>query len=620
MLVISRNILINKFFSKKIIQYFLNKRNKTILVDEEVLSVEKFRIEMQRSFNSINYNDLYFKYFAKIDNTEATKFIKQCVEIINNERIINSNALKTHIYAYFIDFPFQLVEYFIEKKTTKKNIAYIGNKKTSEYLVLKEIFESIAIKKIKNPIFLFYLYFDLLKNLKKRIIKSKLLNYNSFKKRFENIILEGLPIIDSNKKTILFAVSEERRFSRINEISKYFINQNYNILIYCSLPKLEINIALLKYPELKNYLISDNLFINEGELRSIFQKAELNSNKLHLNLTKKGVLDNATYKSVKLLKIFWDEILTIIKLRSIEIDLVDKVTSLIINQYKIDGFITFDNSISSTVLINKLKDIKIPSFYNFYNGLSIDIIYYDLQIYSQKPDYWLFGGKAHLDAFRKRNKLINNYHIVGDPINDLMLNCDISKEKITIRNKYKFSPSDKIIVLISSYISADFNIERKKILFNSVSRAVKKLGYKLIIKAHPNENIKFLKELLNQLGISDPLFVYENIIEIFKMADLVCLFFSESAQQAMVLQKPIISILPSELLESYDKHWAYYSSHAVYHVPMGDDPTGVIDDLINDPSKRNLQIEYGNTFADYYLNTKSENVTKKIYDFVESKI
>ena len=59
MLVISRNILINNFLSKKIIKYYLNKRNKTNLVDEEVLSVEKFRIEMQPSFNTIKYDDLY---------------------------------------------------------------------------------------------------------------------------------------------------------------------------------------------------------------------------------------------------------------------------------------------------------------------------------------------------------------------------------------------------------------------------------------------------------------------------------------------------------------------------------------------------------------------------------
>jgi hypothetical protein len=163
---------------------------------------------------------------------------------------------------------------------------------------------------------------------------------------------------------------------------------------------------------------------------------------------------------------------------------------------------------------------------------------------------------------------------------------------------------------------SEFSKLSKKILFQSVINSANFLGHKVIIKAHPNENLKLLKDELKDWGLNAFIFQYENIRDIIISGDIVCMYYSEAAQQAMILEVPVISLVPLEMLEAFDKHWGYYSSGAVKFIPLGHDPTEVISNYISDNNFKKNQIELANVFVENNFGKKDGKNAKRFADKV----
>jgi hypothetical protein len=98
------------------------------------------------------------------------------------------------------------------------------------------------------------------------------------------------------------------------------------------------------------------------------------------------------------------------------------------------------------------------------------------------------------------------------------------------------------------------------------------------------------------------------------------MYFSEAAQQAMLIEVPVISLVPSEMKVSFDKHWNYYSSGAVEFVPLGDDPSETISKVVSDSNFRKALIDRAKRYTEKLLGKSDGNNAKRFAETVHSYI
>ena len=65
---------------------------------------------------------------------------------------------------------------------------------------------------------------------------------------------------------------------------------------------------------------------------------------------------------------------------------------------------------------------------------------------------------------------------------------------------------------------------------------------------------------------------------------------------------------------------AIFSSKSVNYLPLGEDPSGLIYNLIFDYKERNSQIINGLNFSKYYFNYDSENQVENMINYITSKL
>jgi hypothetical protein len=80
---------------------------------------------------------------------------------------------------------------------------------------------------------------------------------------------------------------------------------------------------------------------------------------------------------------------------------------------------------------------------------------------------------------------------------------------------------------------------------------------------------------------------------------------------------PVLSLVPDELSLEFDKHWGYYSSGAVNHFPLGDDPSLCIYELIYNENSRIDIISKGFDYFESNCGKRDGKNKKRFVDIVK---
>ena len=279
-----------------------------------------------------------------------------------------------------------------------------------------------------------------------------------------------------------------------------------------------------------------------------------------------------------------------------------------------------DNSVATSIWIKECNKRNIPTGFHFYNGTQSPLVY-QLLADSFNPRKWFLGGASQLIQLKKC-KTYNDQQLVltGDIFNDTVVNCDRKGIKSRIRNIAGIEAGAKLIVIVSAYVASDFSLDKKKELFQSVYSAADSSGYKIIIKAHPNEDIIEMKQQMAAWGINAFVFQFESIRDVFISSDIACMYFSEAAQQAMIVEVPVISLVPEEFIVDFDKHWNYYSSGAVEFVPLGSSPQKAIQKITNDPDYRENLLLRARVFCENNFGKCDGNNAKRFAESINQMV
>jgi hypothetical protein len=596
-------------------QELKHKGHKTVLSSSYVLNATNDLVEKQ------SYEELYNKYFSRVDGGALTAMINSFLETIQDKTEQEQlGLLKLYIFVFFTDSWCQLVEFV--KEANEPNLFFIGSMKRAEYAILKNTLEVkfSGIEIYKSTSTLYSAFQNLLgligENIKKRreLDVSKILNNFSNNPSF-NVQFQR------SEKVVVIGVLEERRLGRISELHRELTSLGYKVILFSCLQKSEFKKGLLKYPNLQDSVFYDSFLLNKNDVQSILNNKKTEIDKIFNRFQNSDVINNeCTYDGVCLFKYTWCSLHTIIKHRYLESAIDQEAIQRYLSKTDICCFIGLDNSVATSVWMNECKKRKIPSVFHFYNAAQSPIVYRTL-LESVNPTAWLLGGVSQLNKFEEiQSEKNNRFYITGDIFTDTVVNCDKESIRKNIREIAGLSEEDTVVVLVSSYVVSEFSSESKKMLFQSVIRASISLGYKVIIKAHPNEGKGLLKKELEEWGLDAFIFHRENIRDVFISADLVCMYFSEAAQQAMLVEVPIISLVPSGIVDSFDKHWSYYSSGAVEFVPLGEDPSNAISRVISDSSYRAELLKRAKDYSEKLLGKCDGKNAKRFAGIVDSII
>ena len=571
--------------------------------------------------NTETYEVLYNKLLSQVDGEELIKMINNFIENINEKNDKeNISLLKIYIFTFFIDSWCQLVDYI--KETSENKLYYIGSKNKPEYYIIKKTLELKFHNVQKKITYLkFYIIFQsIVENLTNYIRKKRELNFSKFIKNFSNSSKPRIQY-ENFENIIIISVLEERRLLRISELHRELTSLGFKVILFSCLNKFELKRGLDKFPNLKESILYDYNFLDKNKAKEIINIKKKKFKTLFNTFRNNDKINNdCLYRGVPLFKYIWNDFHRIIKHRYIESSIDQEVIKIFLASNNVSCFIAMDNSVATTVWMNECKKRNIPTIFHFYNAVKNKIAY-QILLESLAPNAWLLGGESQLSYF-SNNQLSqkNKFYITGDIFVDTVLNCNKKVIRETIRKIAGLTNEDKVIVLLSSYIVNDFTKISKKIFFQSVINAANIAGHKVIIKAHPNENLLLLNKELKDWGLNAFVFQFENIRDIIIASDIVCMYFSEAAQQAMILEVPVISLVPLEMLDAFDKHWGYYSSGAVKFIPLGQDPTKIINNLLFDNNFKRSQIELANVFVENNFGKNDGKNAKRFADTISDII
>jgi len=149
-----------------------------------------------------------------------------------------------------------------------------------------------------------------------------------------------------------------------------------------------------------------------------------------------------------------------------------------------------------------------------------------------------------------------------------------------------------------------------------ICHIIKKSNKKIIVKLHPGQFNYDIKPLIKKIDSSIPILQNQNIVDSIKTCDvMISLNYSTAALDAMILQKPTLTVLPEK--QGYENEDMITMGATLYEPDIAKIGPLLTNLLENKKFKEQL-IQKGNDFVEYYLTnqgTSSRELSTFLSDF-----
>lgn len=248
----------------------------------------------------------------------------------------------------------------------------------------------------------------------------------------------------------------------------------------------------------------------------------------------------------------------------IDVKSVEKIDLDFLENYKPDYIFTGTSYTSSLELeylsYAKTNQIESYAYVDHYSKIKERFIHKGLIIY---PNHiCLIDSFAKKLAIKFKMDEYSNLHVIGNYYLKFLSNWrpNITKEKFF--NNLKIKTKQKTILFVPDPISnlnwkLKYNFDEVD-LWNLLSSTINEINNDVIvlIKMHPNQNVKYLKSAIYNQPVSNLIFLDEKeIMNCFCYTDLIIGIFSSILIEANIFNKKIIRFVPKgveDFLESRD--------------------------------------------------------------------
>jgi len=483
---------------------------------------------------------------ARTDNYDIDKFIAKYRLNLDREeylglfnKVLNSTRKNLFILNKNLDLvnALRFEEIQIEK-VLELNFILFFNNVFGNFEILKKIIQNENYDRV---ILINYNYhsIDLLNSLNNiksniEIIQDKFLRKIYTKLKWLNIIKYILGIFGAFiKKRLLEKFKESDNMSE--DSSQY--------IIFISQTKTQIESISPVYELLKNQDKLNPIFyfpeyyISLREISNLIRYLS-NQRKL-LNTFHKKICNSLKHESVKLenlIKIFYQFQLFIFLIKVYNVR--NNIANLFRNLVPLLVVIPSDFSLVGRVSSLLSKANNVPSIFIPHGALPI----YDEMIFTYDFSVLAVPGEREKEYLINKGVESDKIIVIGRPRYEDFYKGKLKKLKkvtdIFTGKVYRFE-RDKLTVLLASSPVGRYSKRRK---IRSVVNALKDLGLinNLLIKLHPREDGKIIKQILDELNIEITIIKDYNILDVINSSDIILSRNSTIVLEAMILSKPVI--------------------------------------------------------------------------------
>jgi glycosyltransferase involved in cell wall biosynthesis len=211
--------------------------------------------------------------------------------------------------------------------------------------------------------------------------------------------------------------------------------------------------------------------------------------------------------------------------------------------------------------------------------------------------------------------------VVGDPRSNAARLLPPAELRRQVLADFGLTAGKPLLVFLSKYVSLLFSGQEKEAFYRTMVEALPALGRPhVIIKVHPNEDLRLLAEQVHRWGWPDALLTKEyDIHRLLGAADAAIMVTSMAGLEAMALDCPVVALQVAG--KDYEGEYMppYASEGVVERVAMGDaaELVATLRRLLDEPDHRQALVERGRKFAARYVHPVDGALGERLLSVVD---
>ena len=251
------------------------------------------------------------------------------------------------------------------------------------------------------------------------------------------------------------------------------------------------------------------------------------------------------------------------------------------------------------------QKLSIPSL-----RISASVVAPNQQMSPVSADFLAVSGEAIKEVYIQSGMPEEKIITTGNPRFDKLFQRNKQDDRNAIFKKFDLDREKRLIVLTTENAPVDETEELLRAVFSAVNEID---DVQLIVKPHPAETSELHKSLLLEMGINNAMIVEDiEIYELLNAADCVLTSFSATGLEAMMLDKPVISIN----LTGEPDRMPYAESGAALGVYHEDELAPAIMNALTDDAVREKLKSGRETFVERYNYRMDGRAAKRVVELI----
>lgn len=302
--------------------------------------------------------------------------------------------------------------------------------------------------------------------------------------------------------------------------------------------------------------------------------------------------------------------------KAVEATLMAEAAEQYLEKKKPDLVFITDDGLHSSILARICEERGIPTVSYTYNPVLFTVGYWKRFLFeTTRSAHVLTATETMAKAFREEG-----HHPSVSAVGDVFAEKVSSEQRAAARQKLRadlgLSQNAKVLLALSSFVSQDLSESQKRAFFRCIGQGLKNTnGVGLVVKAHPNEDLNLLKNMLAEEGIqASQVAQNESLKSLLIASDAACMMFSQAGMEAIMADTPLFLILENDQLPGFEDWVPYVREGGAVFVPVDGDFSAALSPILNDEVQRERRLHAAAAFREKFITSLDQDPVERMHE------
>jgi hypothetical protein len=302
--------------------------------------------------------------------------------------------------------------------------------------------------------------------------------------------------------------------------------------------------------------------------------------------------------------------------KALEARLMAEAAEQYLEQKRPDLVFITDDGLHSSILARICEERGIPTVSYTYNPVLFTVGYWKRFLFeTTRSSHVLTATEAMAIAFREEG-----LHPSVSAVGDVFAEKVSPEQRATARQKLRadlgLGENAKVLLALSSFVSQDLSESQKRAFFRCIGKGLRNtFEVGLVVKAHPNEDLNLLKNMLAEEGIQANLLAQNESLKTLLIAsDAACMMFSQAGMEAIMADTPLFLILEKEQLPGFEDWVPYVREGGAVFVPVDGDFSTALSPVLNDVQQRERHLRAAAAFREKFITSLDQDPVERMHE------